>query len=127
MLVYHYSYTLCILESESSDIEEDYTEIWSDVEEDGILSDLHANPSDTALTTDSTLSSEKVESQALAKWIILFLMFIQTTYKLSNTLISVLLKFFHIFLSVLGHYSTVAMSILQCLPSSLYMANKVGN
>lgn len=54
-------------------------------------------------------------------------MLIQATYKLSNTVVSVLLCIFHVFLSVLGQFSTVASGVAQCLPSSLYMASKRGN
>ena len=79
---------------------------------------------ETAPTTDS---SETVESHALARWIILFLMFIQTTHKLSNSVVSVLLKFFRVLLAVLGHCSTVAMNVSLSLPSSLYMTSRVGN
>ena len=73
------------------------------------------------------LTSETVESRALARWIILFLMFIQATYKLSNSILSVLLKFFQVLLAVLGNYSRIAMNISQSLPSSLYMASRVEN
>ena len=82
---------------------------------------------ETAPTTDLMVSSETVESHALSRWIIIFLMFIQVTHKLSNSVVSVLLKYFRVFLAVLGHYSTVAMNVSLSLPSSLYMASRVGN
>ena len=78
------------VESESSQFE-DNTEIWNSGEEDGLLSDLCLN--ETSPTTDSMGSSGTVESHALARWIILFLMFIQATHKLSNIVISIIFKF----------------------------------
>ena len=83
--------------------------------------------SDPALPTDSQLDSASSQSQALSRWVLLFLMFIQTTYKLSNTVISVLLRFFLVFLSVLGQFNTVASTVAQCLPSSLYVDGKLEN
>lgn len=93
--------------------------------EEEILNDLEL--SDPVPPTDSQL--ESVQSQTLSRWILLFLMFIQATYNLSNTVVSVILCFFRVFLSVLGQFSTVASGVVQCLPlpSSLYMAGKRGN
>ena len=102
-----YNYTHITVESESSECE-DNTEVWSSGEE-GLLSDLGLN--DTAPTADSVVSPDAVESHVLARWIILFLMFTQATHKLSNTVISVLLKFFRVLLALLGNYSTLAMNV----------------
>ena len=119
---------MCVIyfvESESLDMEENNLELWSSAEEEGLLDDL--SESCMAPTTDFTSSSETVESLSLARWIILFLMFIQATHKLSNTVISVLLKFFHTFLALLGQSSTLAMDISRNLPSSLYTASRLEN
>ena len=113
-----------LVESESSEYE-DNTEVWSSGEEDGLLSDLGLN--DTAPTADSVVSPDAVESHALARWIILFLMFIQATHKLLNAVVSVVLKFLRVLLTVLGHYSTLAMNVSLSLPTSLYKANRLEN
>ena len=67
---------------------EENTEVWSNGEEDEILRDLDLN--ETAPTDDSVVTPDTVESYALGRWVILFLMFIQATHKLSNTVVSVL-------------------------------------
>ena len=99
--------------------------MWNQEAEEEILNDLEQ--SDPALPTDYQLDSASSQSRALSRWVLLFIMFFQTTYKLSNTVISVLLRFFRVFLSVLGEFNTVASSVAQCLPSSLYMAGKLEN
>ena len=87
--------------------------------EEEILNDLELT--DPVPPTDSQLDSVSVQSQAWSRWVLLFLMFIQATYKLSNNVVSVLLlRFFRVFLTVLGQFSTVASGVAQCLPSSLY-------
>ena len=91
--------------------------MWNKEEEEEILNDLElSNP---VTPSDSQLDSIPVQSQALSRWVLLFLMFVHTTYKLSNTVISVFLRFFRVFLTVLGQFSTVASGIAQSLPSSL--------
>ena len=99
--------------------------MWNKEEEEKILNDLEL--SDPVTLSDSQIDSALVQSHALSRWVLLFLMFIDTTYKLSNTVISVPLRFFRVFLTVLGQFSIVASGIAQSLPSSLYMANKRGN
>ena len=99
--------------------------MWNKEEEEEILNDLEL--SDPVTPSDSQLDSVSMQSQALSRWVLLFLMFVRTTYKLSNTVISVLLRFFLVFLTVLGQFSTVASGIAHSLPSSLYMAHKRGN
>lgn len=115
----------CLLESEASDFEDNSTEMWNEEVEEEIINDLEL--ADPVSPTDSQLDSASVQSQALSRWVFLFLMLIQTTYKLSNTVISVLLRFFHVFLTVLGQFSTVASGVAQCLPASLYVAGKCEN
>ena len=95
-------------------------------EEEEILNDLEL--SDPVTPSDSQLDSVSMQSQALSRWVLLFLMFVRTTYKLSNTVISVLLRFFRVFLTVLGQFSTVASGIAHNLPSSLiWPTNEVMN
>ena len=80
---------MCLLESEASDCEDDSTEMWNEDVEEEIINDLELT--DPVPPTDSQLDSASVQSQALSRWVLLFLMFIQATYKLSNTVVSVLL------------------------------------
>ena len=124
VVTYSDTWFLILIGSESSEYE-DNTEIWSSGEEDGLLNDLGLNYS--IPTTDSVVSPAEIESRALARWIIIFLMFVQATHKLSNAVISALIKFIRVLLSVLGHYSSLAMNVSQILPTSLYMANKLEN
>lgn len=101
---------------------EEIAEVWSSGEEDGLLNDLEVD--DEAPNTDSIVSPEEVESRALAKWVIIFLMFIQATHKLSNAVIQVFLRFFQVIFTVIGSNSSLTLNVALSLPSSLYVANK---
>ena len=86
-------------------------------QEDELVNDL--KECDTEPQNDLQLDSIPSEAKALSKWILVYLFFIQASYKLSNTVVSMLLIFFHIFLMVLGLYSAIAKHIVQCLPPHL--------
>ena len=62
------------------------------------------------------------QSQILSKWILHFLMLMQARFKLSDLVISSLLKFFSILFTILGKFSNVPADIAKLLPSSLYSA-----
>lgn len=101
-----------------SDISEDeHYDIWSN--EDNIDDDSIPQPVES-------VESESPSSQsiALSKWILYFLMLMQAKFKLSDVVVSFFLKFFTVFLSILGKLSKQPADIASLLPSSLYSAKR---
>ena len=119
---------MCFAESESSEHEfEDYEEIW-DEKEGQVIEELQLTQDVGAPSpvVDSQLQSTSLQSCALSQWFLYFLMFMQAAFKFSDTALSIFLRFFRVFLSVLGQFSTVHVvkEIAENLPSSLHIAWK---
>ena len=116
---------MCFAESESSEPEfEDCEEIW-DEEEGQVIEELQDVGAPSPVV-DSQLQSTSLQSRALSQWFLYFLMFMQAAFKLSDTALSFFLRFFRVFLSVLGQFSTVHVvkEVAENLPSSLQIAWK---
>lgn len=109
-----------------SDISEDeHCEIWSS--EDNVGDDEIIDESIPLPVENLGFESPSNQSVSLSKWILYFLMLMQTKFKLSGTVISFFLKFFIVFLSILGKISKQAADISGLLPPSLYSARLLEN
>lgn len=103
--------------------EEEIYEIWSSEEDAYELTD----ESIPLPLGSENFESPSSQSIALSKWILHFLMLVQAKFKLSDVVLSLFLKFFIVFLSILGKFSKPPADIAKLLPSSLYSAKLLEN
>ena len=87
-------------ESEPFELDGNDVELWDGDEDDELQSGWKL--SDSELPTDDELQQLEpvpVEAQALSKWVLLFRMYIRAKKRLSDTVVTLLLKFFCVFLT----------------------------
>jgi len=93
-------------------------EIWSEGE---IIDDISDSESDPETKVDPP---QNASSMALARWLLIFLMFMQAVYHLSDTVLTAFLRSFSVFLTILGRFCIVCAEVAQVFPSTLYKARK---
>lgn len=107
--------------SEPNDSMEESVEEY--VEDDNIgnsmVEDIDSSPDDISITFNYT---EK--PLALAKWVILFVMTLQSAYNLSSTAVHCIIHFLKEFFRVLSQLSPELTQIFQAFPSSYHVARK---
>lgn len=107
----------------AEDDSEPEVEYWSENEDD-LLSDIDPPPQPFNSSCIETVSSS---SRTLSLWILHFLMFLQTSFRLSDIVMAHMLHFFSALFVVLGRFSQVGNEIAQCLPTSIYKARLLQN
>lgn len=102
-----------------SDGSEPETEIWEE-DEENVLCDTEPPEK-----FDGSFYSIPVSSQILAMWILRFLMVMQAVFRITDTAIGHFLRFFVVFLRIIGRSCDVGRDIVECLPKTLYKARQV--
>lgn len=97
----------------------DIEELWNESEE--VMEDMEPE----AIAPIFSNSGEHHQASSLVKWVIAFIAFVQATYKLSDMLAEVWIKFLKILFRVLGTFSSLCLDIANGLPDSLYILRKI--
>lgn len=95
----------------------DEIEVWDEQEENDL--DI-VEPEDEDI--QDVHVQVKPESRALSFWLLKFVMVMQVAFRLSDTAVSLFVKFLKTFMSLLGRFCKISAEIAQCLPTSLYKA-----
>ncbi len=99
-------------------------EHWSDTDEDCVLNEIaelrESEPEDNELP----VSGGSQRPAVLARWLALILLYMQTTFHISEVAIACFFKFLKAFLAVLGRACSMCAEIAKCFPSSSYVARK---
>ena len=104
-----------------SDFEEEFVEIWEDMNE-GELVNEHVSASNTP---PSPLNDPADASfRSLILWLTGFFLLLQARYFTSDVMIDALFKFLKVFFKVLGKFSQFVAKLALAFPSSIYMLRK---
>ena len=71
-----------------------------------------------------TASQDSEEENAIIQWLLIFLLRLQAKHYIPDAAVQCLIKFFYIFLHVLGRYSTTIANIASKFPRSLHYLRK---
>ena len=97
-------------------------EIWENGED---VEDQSADVSPIPdLPVFNTASSEHVKAISLLKWLIIFLLSLQSKFHISDSGIDMLLSFLRLFVSIVGQFSTFVAVMAELFPKSRLMAQK---
>ena len=70
------------------------------------------------------IQADATPQTALAKWLLVFILYLQSIFHLSDSVVGYLLKFMKTFFGVVGRFCTACAGIAAVFPSSLYRARK---
>lgn len=117
------------LESNHQSAEPPPTEIWDELQdnqEDFHSSEACAAQDDPSSVQDIPISDENLSKcEKLVMWLILFLVYWQNQYAITDTALSVLIKFICAFFGVLGMFDNTLNTISKLFPSSYYKLKKL--
>ena len=82
------------------------------------------DPDEEPPELEGNLQQEDItgQSRILAIWLLHFFLSLQSVFHMSDSALEYLIRFFKVFLVVIGRFCKIASEVAECLPSSLYLA-----
>ena len=87
---------------------------WTDLE----------NGSDDTSNIPEAIQADATPQSVLAKWLLVFILCLQSIFLLSDSVVGYLIKFMKTFFRVVGRFCTACAEIAVVFPSSLYRVRK---
>ena len=114
------------LQLDKSDCNE---EVWNESDEEVWNEDFDTdleNGSDDTSDIPEVIQADATPQSALAKWLLVFILYLQSIFHLSDSVVGYLIKFMKTFFGVVGRFCTacICAGIAAVFPSSLYTARK---
>ena len=102
-------------------------EVWNESDEEVWNEDFDTdleNGSDDTSDIPEVIQAGATPQSALAKWLLVFILYLQSIFHLSDSVVGYLIKFMKTFFGVVGRFCTACAEIAAVFPSSLYRARK---